>query len=149
MKNKLPGFFLWALLGLCSLAAMAGQSADQDDIYLMGWIGTRSGQGAHFGGGAGYVFTEGFGLGALYEQTGSQPYAAAELRWFLEPFESAFAFGVEKAQNSNSMSPMATLAGDYLFSLTPSLALRASVKWFLPLESASSVFTGFGVRALF
>lgn len=135
----------------CGGVAHAGQTADVEDIYVMGWAGWRSTQQLQVGGGVGYVFADGFGLGALYEQSGAMPFVAAEIRWFLEPFESAIAFGVEDrgGESTERMTPMFTLCGDYLFSLTPSLALRASVKWLLPLDSASGVFTGLGGRLLF
>lgn len=148
---------IWLKILFCAIFFMtakisfAGRSADYQDVYMMGWLGWRNGGGMQFGGGVGYVFTEGFGIGAVYEQNKSMPFAAAELRWFLEPFESAFGFGVENRQvNSKSdFMPMATLCGDYLFSITPSFALRASIKWLLPLEERSGVFTGMGGRLLF
>lgn len=151
MRQFLKSFVLLGALSLTA-TAQAGQTADYEDIYLMGWGGWRSvTTSLQFGLGAGYVFTEGFGIGAQYEQSGNDPYGALELRWFLEPFESAIAFGVEKhdlGSNRSEMSPMFTLAGDYLFSLTPSLALRASVKWLLPIDAPSGVFTGIGFRVL-
>lgn len=146
-------FKLIALISVLSLSgqATAGQTADFEDIYLMGTAGWRNGGSLQLSAGGGYVFTEGFGLGALYDYSRLRPFGGLELRWFLEPFESAIAFGMEHRDVGGKMefAPMFTLCGDYLFSVTPSLALRATVKWLLPLSTRSGVFTGAGFRVLF
>jgi hypothetical protein len=144
----------WILVLACagfSAPSLAGQTADYEDIYLMGTAGWRSGDELQFSAGAGYVFTEGFGLGAVYEYSANNPFAVVELRWFLEPFESAIGAGIESRDTGikRELSPLFTICGDYLFSITPSMALRASVKWLLPLENRSGVFTGGGFRILF
>jgi hypothetical protein len=150
-KQKLLTFVFVVCSLFSTSFALAGQTADFDDIYLMGSAGWRNDGHLQLGVGAGYVFTEGFGIGGVFEYSKNQPYGGAELRWFLEPFESAIFFGLERRliDAKAQLSPMFSLSGDYLYSLTPSLAIRASVRWLLPLQHGSGVFTGAGFRILF
>ena len=147
---KLNKLFLWMV---ASILALEAKAVDRDDIFVIGSIqsGPEDWKSFEASGSVGYGVMDSLGLGFRVSQNswGVTPIlkTAAELRWFLEPFELAGWTGV-RWQDSGEEAIFGVQSA-YLWALTTSLALRAEVSAELSFKGSSLLFLGFGGRLLF
>jgi hypothetical protein len=162
---------LLALMGILQLflvipafLASTAKAADRDDVYAVGYVGSRIDADHRIQAGAtvGYLLFDSVGFGILVDQ--SFPRSKSDLnrgtlqvgvegRWFLEPVEVAGAVGVSQTLRTGGNyegAPFLMISANYLWALTPSLAARAELRGQFLLDGTSSgVFSGIGIRILF